>query len=290
MKNFDVTDIRLFLALERTKSMTRAASEMHMAVSSASMRLRALESMYETEFFERTSKGLVLTKEGMVFSDYAKKLLCQTDRMESRLVMMQQDKVHHLKIATNLNASVSFLGRDVDCFLQAHPNVTIELIAFHRNWELLHAVQAGNVDFGITAYTGTHPELCFLPYHYDELVIIYAKKYYQLPEKMTFARVAHHHLVGISGENALQALLEEKMQFYGLTPFMRVKVPNYLSVMEMVSRGYGIAVLPKEVLKFFPSISYSQLDEVWAPRPLRMVYCRERLGTLTQQWLRMMSP
>ena len=65
MFTYDLVDLRLFSAAARAGSVSQAASEVHLAGSSASARLKAFEARSGVKLFERSPHGVDLTPAGV---------------------------------------------------------------------------------------------------------------------------------------------------------------------------------------------------------------------------------
>ena len=62
--HYDLTDLRLFVAIAEERNLTRGAARAYLAPSSASHRLRRLEEALNTSLFERQTRGVALTRAG----------------------------------------------------------------------------------------------------------------------------------------------------------------------------------------------------------------------------------
>ena len=67
----DAADLRIFAAVARTGSMSKAASELGTVQSNVTARIRALEDRLGVELFERTNRGATLTAAGLRLRPYA---------------------------------------------------------------------------------------------------------------------------------------------------------------------------------------------------------------------------
>ena len=67
----DAADLRIFAAVARTGSMSKAASELGTVQSNVTARIRALEERLGAELFERTNRGATLTAAGLRLRPYA---------------------------------------------------------------------------------------------------------------------------------------------------------------------------------------------------------------------------
>ncbi|MFG3757148.1 LysR family transcriptional regulator, partial [Klebsiella pneumoniae] len=71
--------LKTFLAVVRTRNVTRAADELHLAQSSVSDQIQALEADLGAQLFVRTRQGLDLTPAGDALKVYAEDILALSD-------------------------------------------------------------------------------------------------------------------------------------------------------------------------------------------------------------------
>lgn len=69
--------------IEKTRSITQAAENLYMAQPNMSKAIKELENTLGITIFQRTSKGVIPTEQGMKFLEYAKQILIQIDNMEA---------------------------------------------------------------------------------------------------------------------------------------------------------------------------------------------------------------
>ncbi len=75
--------LKYAVEVERSGSITQAAENLFMGQPNLSKAIRELESNVGITIFERSPKGVVPTKKGLVFLGYAKAILRQVDEMET---------------------------------------------------------------------------------------------------------------------------------------------------------------------------------------------------------------
>src|SRR5258708_15115432 len=61
---YDLTDLKLFMAIAQAGNLSRASQARHLTPSAASQRLRNLEQALGCQLFTREHKGMRLTEEG----------------------------------------------------------------------------------------------------------------------------------------------------------------------------------------------------------------------------------
>src|ERR1700684_1668645 len=79
---FDLIDLRLFLHILETGSITHGAARANMSLPSASARLRGMEEALGVPLLERGRRGVESTATGDTLAHHARLVLGQVDRME----------------------------------------------------------------------------------------------------------------------------------------------------------------------------------------------------------------
>lgn len=70
----ELSDLRIFLAVARTRGITRAAQELHTVQSNVSARVHALEKELGAPLFRRHARGVALTHAGEQLLPYAERI------------------------------------------------------------------------------------------------------------------------------------------------------------------------------------------------------------------------
>ena len=85
---------RYALEVEKTGSITQAASNLFMSQPTLSKAIKDMEEAVGFTVFKRTSKGVVPTHRGLEFLAHARKIAAQVQKMEQAL--QREDSFHQL--------------------------------------------------------------------------------------------------------------------------------------------------------------------------------------------------
>lgn len=84
-----INQLQYYVEIVCQKSFTRAAESLFVSQSALSKSVRTLEQEFETELIDHSSKDFLLTPEGELFYEYARKILdffnMQTRELHQRL-------------------------------------------------------------------------------------------------------------------------------------------------------------------------------------------------------------
>lgn len=80
---YDLTSLRLFVAVAECGNLTRAAEREHLAVSAISKRISELEELIGTPLLQRYPRGVGLTPAGQSMLHHARQMLQLMHRMDA---------------------------------------------------------------------------------------------------------------------------------------------------------------------------------------------------------------
>jgi DNA-binding transcriptional LysR family regulator len=279
---YNLTDLRLFVAVAEASNLTRGAERAHLAPSSASHRLQQLEGALGTPLFIRRARGVELTRAGEALLRHARQVFAQLEQMHADLAPFAAGVRGHVALWANTHATHSFLPDDLAEFLRAHPQVSVTLEE-HTSPEIVMAVARGEVEVGVVAETVAGAEVEMIPYRADRLVLITPAAHPLAAKASTrFADVLDHPFVMLHAGSAIHTFTMNAAAALGRHLNVRIQVRSFEAVCRMVGAGVGLGLVPKSAvptggLREPPTIV--ELDEPWAQRDLQV--CVKKRTTLS---------
>ena len=142
---FDLTDLRLFRHVAETGSITHGAERSHLALASASARIRGMEEMLDVPLLQRGRRGVALTDAGRSLLDHARIVLQQVDSMRGELSAYSRGLKGSVRVLANTAALSEHLPRLLADFLAANPTIDLDL-EDRESPAIAAAVAAGDAD------------------------------------------------------------------------------------------------------------------------------------------------
>lgn len=270
---YELTDLRVFLAIAEAKSLTAGASDMHLTAPSASYRLKNLEQAMGAPLFERTQKGMTLTPAGLTVRRYAETILSNVERLQGDMRRHTTGVSGHLRVFAN-SSTLSSLPSALSRFLTAYPNVNVDLEE-KLSEETIKAVLDGNVDIGLVAGHIEMRGLNFIDYGQDELLFIIPPQHpLGLHKKISLELALAYDLVAIGRKSSNFVYLQNMAAQLGINPRVRVHAPSFEAVLQCVQEGVGISLVPRSVAAAAiksGAVEAVSLEEPWAMRKQRVV-------------------
>ena len=272
MPHYDLTDLKVFLAVAEEGNLSRGAERCHLAPSSVSLRLKGLESAMGVPLLTRQARGVVLTHAGLVMVEHVRRCVAQLEQMHADLLPFAQGLTGHITFFANNNAISSHLPDDLARFFAAHPAVRITLEE-RLSLDIVAAVAAGRADVGVVAVDAEHPDLEYLPYRDDQLVLL-APLASAIAQGQTasFAACLNEPFISLQHGTALHTFLMNHAAALGGRLDVRVQVSGYRAIARLVASGAGLGVVPLSAIEAADhhQLAVVALQEAWAVRHLRV--------------------
>jgi len=265
----DLIDLELVVGVADAGSITHGAARTHLALPSASARIRALEHAVGATLFDRDRRGVTPTPGGMLLLRHARTICRAVERLRIELAEYAEGHGATVRVLANTAATASVLPPAVTSFLAAHPTARIDLDE-RPSHRIVAAVAERRAELGIVADTVDLGKLETRTLRADPLVVLTAA-HDPLTSRasVSYAEVLHRPFVGLSHASALQEHLEGHALPLGSQPTYRVRLPGIDAVCHTVAAGIGIAILPRHTVNTWitgGSLTAIPLDEPWANR------------------------
>ncbi|KRC70073.1 HTH-type transcriptional regulator GltC [compost metagenome] len=271
---YELTDLRLFLAIAEAKSLSGGANTVHLTASSASYRLKNLEFAMGVPLFKREARGMELTPEGDFVLKHVRSLLAGVERMHGEVSGFASGLKGSVKLFANSSSLNGFIVPSLSRFLSANPNVNILLE--ERSSTTIEAAIAGHeADIGIFAGNATSAGVNAVRYAIDQLIIA-APLNHPIVESspVRFPAVLDLDFVCMSRTSSNYVFLRDMAKLAGKTPKVRIHVHTFDAVLSMVEAGVGVSLVPRSIASAAlreGRIAAVDLSEPWALRELTLV-------------------
>ncbi len=261
--------LRVFQAVAREGSVSRAAEKLNYVQSNVTARVRQLEDELGTQLFYRKSRGMTLTPAGKVLCGYSDKLLGLAEEAE-RAVKEEDGHWGPLAIGSlNSIASVN-LPSLLAKFHRQYPKMEVNLIT-DRVDSLIERVLDYSLEGAFLHGPVSHAELEEHPAFVQELVLVHPKgepvfKKDEAPSMLVFPNACCPH----------RTRLEQWLQDKGQILRSATELGSLEAILGCVAAGMGITLVPRAAVEVSPSrdrltmkklpAKYSRLSVVFVRR------------------------
>lgn len=240
----ELRHLRYFVAVAETGSLSQAAAKLFVAQPPLSVQIRQLEDELGSPLFVRHPKGVRLTAAGRALLPEARFLLDRAAHV--RDVVQDTGAGGSLSIGFVPSASSTVLPELVRRLRRKHEALQFELREMISS-EQAEALVAGHIDVGIARTPTRHPRLavaCRMP---DPFCLALPSKEAQgLDASVDLRRYAEHSFVGFTRHRG-PAYFDQSIHLCsqaGFSPRIRYEASTVHGVLDLVSAGVGVALVP----------------------------------------------
>ncbi|TNV10483.1 LysR family transcriptional regulator [Buttiauxella sp. B2] len=292
--HFDITDLKLFLAISEQQNLTRGAQKAYMSAASASVRMKNLEERINLRLFYRSSQGVRLTPAGETFCHHVRLILNQHERLHSDMQEHVKGIKGHVRIFASITAIAEYLPPLLSQYLTQYNDVDIDLREYPSP-EIVRSVIDGTTDLGIVAGNITADCLELLPFRTDKLVLITANDHpLATVKKVSFAVLTHYEQITLPEGTGMYEFIKKQAEEINRKLKIRIQVGNFETFCRMVAAKVGIGVMPFSAasrLQHLHDFTIIDLDDIWAFRKLHLCARRfDQLPGFAQQLVSLLVP
>jgi DNA-binding transcriptional LysR family regulator len=274
---FDWTDLQVFLQVCDAGSMTAAAQRCHLTLAAVSARMRGLEEANGVVLLQRQARGVSPTLAGEILARHARLVFEQVQRLERELLQAQGAPLQPLVLLANSSA----LARPLAAALGECVGDTPLVVRESPSEATVQALRSGAAGLGIVSDAVDTRGLLARELGPDPLVLVLAPGHALTAHaSVPFEAVLAHPWIAWGEQSALSAHLQLRAAALGAQLQARITYPRAPGVLQLVSQGLGVTVLPQAVVDLHASrgsVACVRLEERWAQR--RLLVCHRDGGT-----------
>lgn len=246
--NFDIADLKAFVAVAELSSFKRAAELLHISQPALSRRVEKLEQALSLKLLERTTRKVELNAMGRVFLPRAQHVLAE---LEASLIGMTElnERLHGLVTIACIPSVVdTVVANAIYRIKQQFPRIRLRILD-QSAADILLTVARSEVDFGIGYLGASEPDLDF-----EELVsepfVLACHKDHPLATRssISWSELAHHDCVTQAQGSGNRLLIDQALSNTVTQPHWVCEVQHVPSLLSLVRRRVGVGAVPQHAI------------------------------------------
>jgi DNA-binding transcriptional LysR family regulator len=233
-------DLRVFQAVAREGSITKAAARLGYVQSNVTARIQQLEAELQTVLFHRHNRGMTLTPSGRQLLGHADKIVGLLDEAAKAMAVSSEPR-GPLQLGSTQTAAAVRLPSLLAEYNKRYPNVVLSLATGHSEL-MMEKVLSYELEGAFVTYHREHPELQALHAFEEELAVASAPSVASIEEAVT------KPLLVLPAGCTCRYVLEQWLQSSGLPSRLTMEFGTLEAIIGGVSAGLGISLLPRAVL------------------------------------------
>ena len=240
--------LRIFEAVARHASISRAAEELHLTQPAVSMQMKQLEEQIGVPLIEQIGKRMFLTEAGHELRNHAQRISIQTEELKSAMDQFRSLERGLLRLAVVSTANY-FLPRLIAGFTASHAGVRIALQVANRE-EVLAALADNRTDLAVTGKIPGRSDLVAQRFMDNPLVVI-APPSHPLAGRRNVPFVQLDQAVMVVREpgSGTRAAMERHFAEHGISFRPGCELGTNEAIKQAVQAGLGLGVVPAQAVE-----------------------------------------
>ncbi|MGW8272617.1 MAG: selenium metabolism-associated LysR family transcriptional regulator [Thermodesulfovibrionales bacterium] len=240
--------LKVFCTVAETKSFSKASEIIHLTQPAVSLQIQALEELYETKLFDRSSSSVTLTKTGESLYKYAKEILSLYAEAEKNIGEMTGLVKGSVKIGASTTIGNYFLSSIIVDFKKTRPKIKIHMFVGNTT-RIIEYINSGTIDFGIVEGDVTRQKIISEKLLADELCVIvppfhaWAKK-----KDISILELAKEPFIMREEGSGTRQVIERYLNANGITvPSMKIVLTlgSTEAIKQAVEGGMGVSIVSR---------------------------------------------
>jgi DNA-binding transcriptional LysR family regulator len=267
---------RVFLAVAREGSFSRAARRLYRTQPTVTMAVQKLERELGARLFERMGHGVRLTRAGETLLESLGPLVEQWDRA-ARGLQESADGVLRgpVQLGAGEAAILYLLPGPIRSYLRNHPHV--DVIIRHRSAEeTLAMLRQGEIDFALRALPEPPADMAFFPFRTANRLLIAPRNHpIHRTKSLTPEGLARYPFILPWHGSATRKLIEGFFAERGLALRVALEAGGWEAIKRYAGLGLGVGVVPDFCL--------DPADRRLSARPARHLFGQDTYGIVTKR-------
>jgi DNA-binding transcriptional LysR family regulator len=236
--------LRVFLAVARRRSFSRAAEALYLTQSAVSQQIGRLEHEYGVRLFARNGRRVDLTDAGAALLPYAEQVVRLLDEAARTLEELRSAVRGRLRLGASPTPATYLLPALLGAFVEEHPGVEVEL-AVEISARIARDVASGVLALGVVEGLTREPAVAARVLMEDELLLIASPRATFADEQIGLDALPGLRYIAREPGSLTRLLVEESLRARGITLRPVMELGHIEVIKRAVAAGLGVAFLPR---------------------------------------------
>lgn len=271
--NIKYRPLKAFLLATETGSFTQAAELLGVTQPSFTALIRDLEKTLGFKVFERTTRRITLTSEGIDLCDQIRAPLADIEAAYRNMMDLALARRGSIVLGALPSTALTLIPPTLGALRAGHPDLKIRVIEAHND-TLIAMLRASQVEFVLATLFTDAPDLKFLPLVQDVFCAVYPPDHpvASLPA-LYWRDLVAHDLVLLSRGSSARNQFEGAIRDEAVAPGLRFDVTHMTTAALLARQGLGVALLPRLALPALPldGLQFRPIQDASATRSIGLI-------------------
>lgn len=239
--NYTLHQLQVFLKITETKSITRAAEELHLTQPAISIQLRNFQNQFHIPLTEIVGRKLYITEFGHEVALSAQRILSEVDNINYRTSTFRGLLAGRLKLSV-VSSGKYVIPFYLSEFIKANKSIELEMDVTNK-LKVLESLRTNEIDFALVSVLPKDMILENLSLLQNKLFLV-GNKDVVLNGQTTEELVKEHPFIFREEGSATRMVMENFLASRRIPVGMKLQLTSNEAVKQAIIAGLGISIMP----------------------------------------------
>ncbi len=240
--------LKVFCTVAETKSFSKTSEIIHLTQPAVSLQIQAIEEIYETKLFDRSSSTVTLTPAGEVLYKYAKEILVLYASAEKVIGKLTGIVKGSITIGAGSNIGNYILPSVITDFRKTHLKTKIHLLVSNTK-RVVELLNSGNIDIGLVEGDVVRQKMIVKKLISDELLLIVSPHHpWAKKKEVSVSDLTKESFIFREAGSGTRQMIEKFLARHRITP-QDMKISIVLgsteAIKDAVESGLGVSIISR---------------------------------------------
>ena len=242
--------LKLFRDIVQTRSFSRGAGMNEVSQSAASQHVQELERELGTSLLDRSSRPLVVTAAGQLYSEFCRDVLRRKEEFEVALERMKQEVEGTVRVAAIYSVGLSEMVQIEKEFARRQPDSRLE-VEYLRPEKVYSAVLTDQSDLGLVSYPEPSREITVIPWREEKMVVAVSPSHPLVGRgnRITPSDLNGIEFIGFDEDLPIRREVDRFLRDQGIEVNVTMHFDNLQMIKEAVAHHVGVSIMPERIMR-----------------------------------------
>lgn len=245
--NYTLHQLQVFLKITQTKSITKAAEELHLTQPAVSIQLKNLQDQFEIPLTEVVGRRLYITDFGREIATAAENIINEAYNINFKTLAFKGILSGKLKFSV-VSTGKYVLPYFLSDFMNKNKGIELEMDVTNK-FKVINSLKNNEVDFALVSTLPSAIEVeseLLLP---NKLFLVANQNNVPIPPKINNEHLSDSSLIYREDGSATRIAMENYLTRQGIHAKMKLQLTSNEAVKQAVIAGLGLSIMPLIGLK-----------------------------------------
>lgn len=240
--NYTLNQLRIFLKIVQTQSVTKASEELHLTQPAVSIQLKNFQDQFHIPLTEIVGRKIYVTDFGKEIAEAAQQILDKIETINHRTLAFKGQLYGKLKISV-VSTGKYVMPYFLTDYLKTHPGIELQMDVTNKS-KVVKSIQNNEVDFALVSILPDKTQVDFIELMPNKLYFV-GNSSNIIPKNFKIENLLENNpLLFRENGSGTRQTMEKFIQQKNLTVPKKIELTSNEAIKQAILAGLGYSIMP----------------------------------------------